>query len=183
MSFSLKKIKQLESITAQDSLDILIPDYARLKDKFIVDYNRQVKINSNQLEILEDNVLAYQTKPDYKKTYTKAERDERINEFNLLIENTKSKIADLTDQVEKVKNDSINSIDDFEKRAGDELIELRNMGDRIQSYKTKPELVLANTCKVTYKIKNPLMNNVKQEITKTLVFSADYKKVLTEVFD
>jgi len=179
MSFSLKKIKQLGSVTAQDSLDILAREYEKEKDEFIVSRNRQIKISKSQLEILENNVETFQTKPQG--NYTKKEIETRIAEFKTIIENTTARIEDLTDQVNKVESNSLDGMDDFDTRASKELIELRNMQLRMQKYQSEPTLVLANKCRVTYKIKNPIMNNVKQEITKIFVFSSDNKKILLEV--
>jgi len=181
MSFSVKKLKELEPITAKDSVEILTADYTRLKDEFITSFKRQVKISENQLEVLEYNIKNYQT--NFSGNLSKSELEDRIADFNKHIEETKTRMADLTDQIEKVQNDQINEITDFENRAGEELVQLKSINDRKSRYQSNPELVLANRCRVTYKIKNPLMNKAKQEITKIFVFSPDNQNILAETLE
>lgn len=181
MSFSVRKLKELEPITAKDSIDILTKDYARQKDEFIITFNRQITVNKSQLEVLEYNIQNYQT--NFPGKLSKSELQDRLDDFNKHKEETKSRIDDLTDQVEKVQNDQINQIANFDDRAGKELVGLKLINDRINSYEANPGLALANRCRVTYKIKNPLMNKAKQEITKVFIFSPDNKKILGEIME
>lgn len=181
MSFSIKKIKELEPISANDSLEILTKELVQLKGEFIAALKRQVTINENQLEVLEYNIKNYQS--NFPGNLSQSELEDRIENFNKHIEETKARIIDLTDQIEKVQNDHIDQIADFENRAGQELIELKSTSDRIKQYESNPELILANKCKVTYKIKNPLMNKVKQEVTTIFIFSPDNRKILGETLE
>lgn len=47
-----------------------------------------------------------------------------------------------------------------------------------RAYAENPKKVLANIWTCTYTVKNPMMNNVKQEITKDYVFNADNTELL-----
>tara|TARA_R110000868_G_scaffold76573_3_gene220128 strand:- start:9590 stop:10192 length:603 start_codon:yes stop_codon:yes gene_type:complete len=60
------------------------------------------------------------------------------------------------------------------------LLEVSNVQTKVNNYGSTPDKVLGNKWSCVYTIKNPLLGNAEQTITKTYVFSPDNKSILTE---
>lgn len=156
---SVKKIVAIENISARDSLEILEVEYDYKREKFIRGYN--------------DLMLSSQS--------LKNNMDERSKVQSAI--NGQALAADSADSIAQ----RMVWIDALEKRAVEgnaaamiykqkQLVELRKIAQRINRYEEKPGDILARTARVTYSIKN---DDQEMEATKTFVFSADGKHVLS----
>jgi len=167
-NFSLVHIENMDVISASDSLDILEANYERNKKAFLQSYKdlmrSSVSINSSQHD-------------------------------RLSMQSTTSESGSLdnkTDRTKTINIDTIAWISELERRAKSgnaaalvyqqkELNELKTIQKLITKYKANPNIVLARTAKVTYSINDPVLEDVKHEVTKTFIFSPDNERIFDVV--
>lgn len=91
-------------------------------------------------------------------------------------------IKSASKNIEKYKN-SENIYDQNIVSSNEELLKSSNhlldVCTRAEKYLKTKNIVIANEWKCTYTIKNPLLNNATQEITKYYVFDKDNTKILS----
>lgn len=181
LDFKLVSIKDLETITAKDSLALLDPTYENKKLEFINGYNQLIDTYTSLQSSASDQLHDYNTDRIWQRVYKTYELNEKKNVLQKQINDYQLKIDDFSDQVNKVKTDQIENIENFEERSGKELKELKNIILAKQKYAENPETILAKRVEVVYKVKNPMFNNVVQEINKVLILSGDEQRVLETV--
>jgi len=136
LSLRVIRIINLGSVTANDSLSILEPEFIRKRDE---------KIESIKESIIQD-MKDKKEFPSIAYIY-----DTTINISNrfLKLYSTNCKGTFLEDQY-----------------------------NRIQEFKKDTSKIIYNKAKVTYSIKNPMMNYAKQEITKIYMFSSNNDSII-----
>ncbi len=152
LSLKVLKIVELGSVTANDSLMILEPEFAK---------NRDEKIESLK-EIIQSNNVTI----EYYREEAKNNKYPSIRKGNL-------KSAQFWEDINKGFEESIEIYNSDCKETF-----LESIYNRINDFKNDTSRILYNKAKVTYSIKNPFLNNVKQELTKVYMFTPDNKIIL-----
>lgn len=155
LSFELIKAKDLPPYTNKDSINVL--------DKLISIEAERLKTKSEiSLRKRLSDVGVAQVKLKYAKTNElKKAYSETIESYNNIIKLDSATIKDVNNRVYKGLSKPIN------KMLESKLNLSKDSGKVIY---TKKE--------VTYKIKNPLLNNVEQTITEIFYFNSDLSKVV-----
>lgn len=129
--------------------------------------------------------------------YLKEKKEEKLISLNQQLDEGISDSADLVEKINSAKFESVKKIykDGLEKRT--EYLQLTRKAinsyntnfegtilestyKNIQALKENPEEKLYTIYKVTYKINNPMLNNVEQEITKYYLIEGDPNNVETD---
>ena len=147
LSLKVLEIIDLGYVIAQDSLDILMPEFIEKRDKNIETLKQSIKRDEEQIQ-------------DYKNSGKK---------YGL---SNKSMI----EMYENLIEISRNLINIYQTDCKGSFLEWHY--NRISELKKDTSRVLFNKTKVSYSIKNPLLNYAKQEITKTYMFTPDNDSIL-----
>ncbi|MBS1507616.1 MAG: hypothetical protein JSS79_13315 [Bacteroidetes bacterium] len=151
--FELVKLEQLDTITAKDSLEILIKEYSQgaktvpTPDSMIATYEKDDAYNANLLA----------------KTIAK------IDSFKMI----KPDAADNGFYLEYVK--SLERLRDFTKS---ELADLRGEKALLKRYNSNPAEVLSHKLICQYKVRNHLPDTVSKKVIQTFYLSKDTRKIL-----
>ena len=149
-SFTLKRISDLGTIQAGDSLLTLNVEYDLKREEFIREYH----------DLLATSMALRNTQEERKKVYSSM----NMNQDTIVW------TSELEQRAEKGNAAALV----FKQR---KLKELTAMEARIARYKSDPGVILATQARVTYTILNPLTFST-QEMQRTFVFSPDNRKVL-----
>ena len=153
LKLKVKEFEELLSITAQDSLDTLLPRFEKLR--------------LEKIEMLEEAVQSYlSTITEYKEKLA-AEKHESLKKLYQRYITTDEINVERTREIITIYNTDCKTT--F----------LEKMYSVIKEYEADPSKILARKVKCTYKINNPMLNNVEQELTKFYWFSPDGKVILT----
>jgi len=155
LNFNLKNLEKVRDITAQDSLDILKPTFEK---------NKKERLERLGAELEEEKIEILRAKAELE--------DAKENE-PYLVETLKSSLEYRQDLLEGSKK----SIELFETDCKGTFLE--PVHNSIQRYEETPDKLLATEYNVTYSIENPMLNNTKQEISKTYLLNSDRTKVLS----
>lgn len=155
LNFNLKNLEKIRDITAQDSLDILKPEFEEKKKA--------------KLDELKENM---QEEKEMISEY-KAELEDAIKNEPYLVDSRKSNLEyrqELLEQTEKyIKLYQTDCQGTF----------LEPAYNSIKQYEETPAKLLATEYDVTYTIENPLLNNEEQEINKKYILNSDRTEVLS----
>jgi predicted house-cleaning noncanonical NTP pyrophosphatase (MazG superfamily) len=151
--FELVKLEEVDTITAKDSLDLLVKEYSEgakilpAPDSLIANYEKDDVYNSNLL------------------TKTMA----KIDSFKSI----KSDAGDNSFYLEYVK--SLERLRDFTKS---ELAALRAEKNLLKKYSSNPTEVLSHKVVCLYKVRNHLPDTASRMINQTFYLSKDTRKIL-----
>lgn len=151
--FTLVKLEQVDTITAKDSLEVLVKEYSQgaktlpSPDSLIATYEKDDVYNANLLT----------------KTLAK------IDSFKMI----KPDAADNGFYLEYVK--SLERLRDFTKS---ELAELRAEKALLKRYNSSPAEVLSHKVVCQYKVRNHLPDTTSKLVNQTFYLSKDTRKIL-----
>lgn len=151
--FTLVKLEQVDTITAKDSLEILVKEYSQgakmvsTPDSLIATYEKDDVYNANLLT----------------KTIAK------IDSFKMI----KPDVADNGFYLEYVK--SLERLRDFTKS---ELAGLRAEKALLKKYNSNPTEVLSHKVVCLYKVRNHLPDTTSKLVNQTFYLSKDTRKIL-----
>ena len=153
LSFKVIKLKKVKTITANDSLDF----YFRNTNKTynLDSLESDLKKNTDYLDDMQNKYTAY------------------IDSFNVENEKSKPNIGAL---------DYYREMADIANPAN--YLEITNdiaILNQSKVYFAKPDSILGNLWECTYSIKNPLMDDAKQELTDQYIFSPDNQMLISKV--
>lgn len=153
LSFKMISLDKVKDITAKDSLEILQSHFNEKK--------------TGKLEELRGNVELYE---EYIKKYkTKLEEENKSN--TSIVEMYQEFITEYEADVKRNK-------EFIEKYEGDcKGTFLEPVLSSINEYKEKEQEILATKFDAVYSIKNPLLNDAKQEINKEFIVNAERTKI------
>ncbi len=174
MSFSLKTIEDLGEVYGRDSLAIATPLFGEMKSRVINNSFSRIETYKTLCASTSRSIQDYKTNAIWKRVYG-ADLKTKIAEEEASLAKYQATLKSEVDFVSKIQNDSIPWIDEVEK------LDVGRAYNQIKKYEANPDIVLAHKTKVTYSIINPLLNNAKQEVTKTFAFSPDNKKILSVI--
>jgi len=149
-SFTLKRISDLGTIQAGDSLLTLNAEYDLKREEFIREYH----------DLLATSMALRNTQEERNKIHSSM----NMNQDTIVW------TSELEQRTEKGNSAALV----FKQR---KLKELTAMEARIARYKSDPSVILATQARITYTILNPLTFST-QEMQRTFVFSPDNSKVL-----
>lgn len=156
LGFKTISSKELGNITAKDSLDILEKELAENRKLDLE--NLYKKKENDEYRLSEEKRFARNNQP-YHDQMTKKYWEDAIKE--------KENILSETERLIKLyETDCIGT-------------RLEPVVYQIQKYKELGEKLLAVRVECTYSIINPLLNNVRQEITETFILTPNLEKVIT----
>jgi len=154
LSLKIHDIERTRTIFASDSLTIA--------SKYL-ETKRASKIAELKIAISgdkEDIRISAKKLTDRKKLY-----EWEINYFENKIASKEESIKNWQDAIANYEGDCKNTF-------------LEETYNNVQKYKANPSSILAYEYKVTYSIKNPFLNNVKQTITKNYIINPSLTKIL-----
>ncbi|WP_347375142.1 hypothetical protein [Aequorivita sp. Q41] len=155
LNFKMKNLEKVEDITAKDSLEILKSYFTEKKANKISEFQDGINYNKENLD-KHTKELA-ETNPNHSSLVELYER--YINEAKSEIERYEQNIKLYEGDCQGTFLEPVLiSIKDYEKR-GDEI--------------------LVSKFKANFTMNNPLLNNTKQEITRTYYLDGDRTKVLS----
>ncbi len=155
LNFKMKNLEKVEDITAKDSLEILKSYFTKKKANKISEFQDGINYNKENLD--KNTKELAETNPNHSSLVELYER--YINEAKSEIERYEQNIKLYEGDCQGTFLEPVLiSIKDYEKR-GDEI--------------------LVSKFKANFTMNNPLLNNTKQEITRTYYLDGDRTKVLS----
>jgi hypothetical protein len=152
LSLKIISLKDLGSVSAKDSLKILEPDFVKQRDQKIQTLNSSIQ---SFQELLVSDI-----------------EKSKHEEFQEIRENHLESAKFWEDQINEMKE----SIESYKNDCKDTFLE--TMYKRISDYKSDTNKILLNKVQATYSIKNPFLNNVKQELTKIYMFTPNNDSII-----
>nr|WP_314561861.1 hypothetical protein [uncultured Capnocytophaga sp.] len=159
IGFKVKEIKKIKEITSNDSLSILEDRLSNVKKELLPKVKESL-VTAHHLKETTENNLKEAMK------FSSQEAKDFVVQLQATLEDTDKKIEEYQ-KLEKAYNS------DF---AGTEYQEAYK---KVQEYKTMNNAKLSEVYKASYTIKNPILGNLEQTVTKTYYTNREGTKFIS----
>jgi hypothetical protein len=109
--------------------------------------------------------------------------EEILKQLKIELPKSEKSLDDINKAIDKDKNsgDDYQTLQNWLDKYEPTVLFMRKAHDGIEKYISIKGKILANKWQCTYTIKNPILNNAKQEITNQYIFNTENSKILVRV--
>ena len=109
--------------------------------------------------------------------------EEILKQINIELPKCEKSLNDINKDIDKYKNsgDDYQTLQNWLDRNEPTVLFMRKAHYGIEKYISIQEKIIGNKWQCTFTIKNPILNNAKQEITNQYIFNDDNSKIITRV--